>query len=469
MDIDSKIDQSQGDFFAIKISEDSMSVFLDLHPPSNDSAFPTAEIIIEKIIALGVKAKIDEMIVRKTVAIVKKTKKAILDVKVAEGKTPIKGVDGWLEYAISKDDSDKASHKDKKKVDFHKTSSIVSVEKDQTIAVIHPPVPGEDGFDVFGQVLPFEEGKPAKVDIGPNMCISEENENQVCSSIDGFIDFYEHKVSVKDTHVVGGDIDYHSGNIIGNGSVKVTGNVKNGFELKLKHNVEVGGYIGDAIIEAGENVIARGGFLGTGTGVMTAGGDIDVKFIQNQKVYCRASLNFVRECVHSEIYVRDKIIGKGQHAAIIGGFAIAGEGIEVYALGNEYGTNTTIEVGYDYEIKNILIQNRVKLNDIRKELKRIDTQIMAYTEMKRLNKREYEKLKILASRHKELSADIVAITVENRQLIKKVRLPSSSFVKVANIIYPGVKIIINRKQLLITEQLRSKTFALSDDNVVVAT
>lgn len=83
--------------------------------------------------------------------------------------------------------------------------------------------------------------------------------------------------------------------------------------------------------------------------------------------------------------------------------------------------------------------------------------------MKRLNPSDYEKLKSLADLHKKIDEEIKELNQENRNLIKKVKSKTDAVLKVRNIVYPGVKISINRKSLFIKEKITNKIFTLSED------
>ena len=161
-------------------------------------------------------------------------------------------------------------------------------------------------------------------------------------------------------------------------------------------------------------------------------------------------------------------MGKGNHASIIGGYTLAGKVVDIYSSGNEYGVNTVIEVGYDYEMKDLLIKNRKKLNDIKKEVKKMDKEIIEYSHMKRLSENMYSKLKEVAEKRKELIDEVQKISDENKEIIRAVRKPSDAYVKISNKIYSGTRIIINRKNFLVREDMFGKTFKLSENNEIIA-
>lgn len=450
------------DGFSILIAANQLSVAVNLFAPQNENGQIMFSKIKSELINAGIKTEIQDEVIKSAVVQFNNDKIPVSGIVVSVGADNQKGKDGWFELLCG----DKLNNESKGKFDG-KIDGIISLKQDDLIGAIHMPLNGKDGMDVFGKIIPAEHGKKYEISLGENVYTKEKIIISIYSSIDGFLNIKSNIISVTELLTIYEDIDYRCGNIIGYGSIKVLGNVMNGYYLNLKNNIDVGGYVGDSELVAGNNIKILGGFMGAGSGKIKAGGNIDVKFVQDQQIYCRGSLNFIREIVHSKIYVKDNITGKGNHASIIGGYTVAGKGIEIYSCGNEYGLNTIIEAGYDYEIKDILLRNRTKINELKKELKKIDKDIFGYTEMKRLNEAMYKKLKLLADRHKEIIDDMKKLNDENKELIQAVRKYSGAYVKILNTIYPGTKITINRKSFLVKEKLFSKTFQLSEDKEII--
>jgi len=448
----------------IRISDDSMFVYVDIYPSIGDNPITSLEDIVSKIEKLGVKTPIDTDLITKKLNEVKENKEKFIDVCVSKGKPAINGIDGVLENCTNKKENLKNFDFD----EFHKVNPVISVKEEQIIAKVHPPTEGENGNDVFCNTLAAKPGKEFSIKLGTNTAFSEENENEIIAKNDGFINFLESSISITDTFTVNGDIDFKSGNIVSKGSLKVRGNVKNEFTLSLTKNVEVGGYVGDALIEAGQKIKIHGGFLGKGKGILRAEEDIELKFVENQKVFTRDSLTIFKGSLNAKLYAKNSIIGKGNSSAIIGGYAIAGDNIEVYSLGNDIESETIVEVGFDYLKRNSIIDNKEKQFELRKTLELVDKNLLEYARMKRLNPKCVEKVKILANEHKRLLAEIESLKEANMKITNEIYVPTSSKISINGPIYPGVRIGINGRFLNVLEPMRAKTFTLSNDNEVIA-
>lgn len=448
----------------VKISDDSMYVYLDVYPSVGENPIPSLEDILTKINNLGVTVKIEKELISQKLQEVENEKIKVLNVCVAKGKLPVNGTNGRIENRTNK----KEQLENLDFGEFHRVNPVISVKDGDTIAIIHPPTEGEAGFNVFGkEVLPVP-GKEFLVKLGQNTKYSEENNNHIIAKIDGFLNFTDSSISITDTFTVRGDIDFKSGNIISKGSLKVLGNVNNEFTLKLTKDIEIGGYVGDATIESGQNIKIRGGFLGKGKGIIKAEGDIEIKFVENQTVYSRGSLILGKEALNAQLYVKNKIYTKGTKAVIVGGHAIAGDSVEVYSLGSSSESETIIEVGFDYRKRNSILNNKEAQIKLRQNLEEVDKKILEFAQMKRLNDQFREKVKILADEHKRLIAEIENLKVVNLKITNEIYVPTSSKISIGGPIYPGVKIGINGRFFIVNEPMRSKSFFLSNDNEVIA-
>ena len=98
----------------------------------------------------------------------------------------------------------------------------------------------------------------------------------------------------------------------------------------------------------------------------------------------------------------------------------------------------------------------------------MDKNILELALMKRRNAQCTEKVKILAAEHKRIAAEIENIKAENLKMTNENYTPTDSKVSVNGNIYPGVKIGINGRFMIVKNLLRAKTFVLSPENEVIA-
>ncbi len=452
--------------FKLRVSEDKVSLFLDLFPPSENEIQPNLEDILNEISNIGNIVNIDKEVISSSLNVVSQNRTPFTDIIISMGDLPVDGKDGWLEVVAKKEQQELNKKTDN--IFANNDNSYLSIGKDHLIAIIHPPIEGYDGVDIFNNTIKHAKAKDIKIKLTSNIYAKEDDQNQILSKVDGFLEIYQNTIYVKEVLDIKGNIDVNTGNIKAYGSLVVYGNVVNDMKLNLSQNLDVNGYVGDAEIEVGKNTVIKGGFLGSGKGTIKAGGNIQLKFIENQKVYSRGTLSISKEAINSELYVRDKIISDGAQVTIIGGYAIASESIELYSAGNEYSTNTTLEVGIDYVKKFYLRDSIVKLGTLKKEIEFVDKEIIEISSTRRKSQSMCDRIKLLANRHTEINNEMELLKEKRNQLLGEINKPTSSKIVIKNVIHPGVNLIINGKQRLITEKLSSKTFVLSKDGDIVS-
>lgn len=262
---------------------------------------------------------------------------------IAEGMRPIQGQDGWIEYSHAKHPPPQ-EEKEAKKVDFHELGWINNVSKSEIVAEVHPAEPGVPGTSVTGEKVDPQSvttpsiklGKGVSLDPGyPDRVIALEDGNAVLDA-DGTL-------HVETTITISGDVDYSTGNIDFVGSVIITGDVKSDFTVKAKKSIEIHGNVEDATIEAGGDVVVRNGFIGTGKGVLQAGGKATVHHVLNQKVTAGSEVIVVREAVCAKIVAGNRITAPT--AVFVGCVLEAGNEIEVLNLGNGEEGQSRARVG----------------------------------------------------------------------------------------------------------------------------
>lgn len=262
-------------------------------------------------------------------------------VLVAKGVPAVAGDDAKIEYYF-RGGSQKAGQPlemSDGRVDFRELGYIENVTKGQVLATKTPPTLGLPGQNVLGEELPARNGKDTPLRAGTNAMLSED-ELSVIALIDGQPKQDGSRISVQPIIVVAGDVDFSTGNINFQGSVKINGNVLPGFIIKATQDIEVGGVMEGATVEAGGKVSVKGGVRQHS--VITAHGDVTVRFVDSESsITTRANLMVVESAMHSTLTAGLAIkVGK----KLIGGTAQAGEYVSGEHIGAPGGTHTVIDV-----------------------------------------------------------------------------------------------------------------------------
>ncbi len=455
-------------FVTISVSDDKMNVFADFYPPAKGGENLTPNIIYEEFKRKLITLNPDLRKVGKIINDLKNHTQPVKGILIANGTKPVKGKEAWVEYLINVKVDKSPGVTEDGRVDFYNLHVITSVTKDQKLAIYYPPIPGKHGVDVFGKIIPPPAIGKGLSPGGKNTYFSPDDKNTILARIDGYLKISKGVLSVSDKYEVNGDIDFNTGNIISKGSIHIKGNVKSGFKLKLSKDIFIGGYVKNAKIIAGGNVIVNGGFSGDEEGVISAEGDVTLKYIRNQTVYSRNNIIINKEAIDAHLYARKGIISSGK-ALIIGGTTIAGELVKVHILGHEYGTPTRIQVGYDYltleEITNLT--ETIKKMEI--ELYQNELQIKKYSKITNLSEGGKNIFRSILIKYKKLKSDFNTLRARKDELEQSLKNTADAKVTVTGIAYPGVEIIINKVKFTVSQIIKKKTFTLSpkEDKIII--
>src|SRR6056297_2419159 len=137
-------------------------------------------------------------------------------------------------------------------MDFHSKNLINNVLRGEKIVTKVEPSEGEAGKDVFGREIEPPTPKEAKLPRAKN---TVRKNNSVYAAKDGQIVREGKKISIDPIYQVRGDVDLEEGNIDFVGSVKITGDVREGFKIKASGDIEVGGNVGASDLESGGSVL----------------------------------------------------------------------------------------------------------------------------------------------------------------------------------------------------------------------
>ena len=181
--------------------------------------------------------------------------KGIKTVKIAEGKKQIDGVDDIIKinYESSKKDID-----ENEKIDFRNLNSINNVDKGQVIGEFIEGKDGEDGKDVFQNIILHKKRRKRKIETLRGCYIKD---NKVISSVKGRPHYNNGTFYVDEILQSDSDVDMKSGNLNFIGGIEVLGDVKPGMEVNAGGDVIIGGTIDSAKITSKGNVLIRGSVL----------------------------------------------------------------------------------------------------------------------------------------------------------------------------------------------------------------
>ncbi|MEE4242858.1 MAG: FapA family protein, partial [Desulfopila sp.] len=196
----------------VKVSHNKMQAFLVIHPILADLPSLQHENLSELIEEAGVTFGIDENAVSKAQKLIDESFNDFIDIAFAQGIFPGEGQDASLCFEL--EIGPLAGHLLKDgTIDFRDRKIMVGVAKDQHIATKIPALPGQEGYNVFGEVIESKSGKDIQVKVqGEAQFIPEEN--RVVATADGAMSVVnQNTISVAAKSTISGDVTYTTGNI----------------------------------------------------------------------------------------------------------------------------------------------------------------------------------------------------------------------------------------------------------------
>lgn len=227
------------------------------------------------------------------------------------------------------------------RVDFYNSKEYICVATGQHVANIIPPVEGEPGADVTGRPLQPRTGKPIELRI--DKTLSVDDAGRIVSQEDGVLDLTPLELRVIRLLHVRNHVDFNTGNIDFQGSVRVNQDVRDRFVLKASEDVMVHGLVEAATIVTGRNFVCPRGMAARDRGELHVGGDAEVGYLNNVRGQVGGNLAVRRELINCELLVGGDLIGP--QCAVIGGELAVTGSIRVGTLGAKGGPRTTLILG----------------------------------------------------------------------------------------------------------------------------
>jgi len=389
-------------------------------------------------------------------------------VTIAEGKSPVNGIDGKIAYNFDINRELKPKYLEDGSVDYKQLNLINNVKQGDLLAQIFRPTNGTPGMDIYGNTTPAKRGR--EVNIRPGKNVEVDNEGLKFSAAkDGQVYISENKLNVSEVFEVSGDVDTSTGNISFNGTVAVRGNVKSGFTVEATGDIHINGVVEAATLKSKGNIVLSRGIQGNNQAYIETDGNLVAKYIENAQIKCGGDIH--ADCIlHSEVVAKGKIVLAGKKSLVVGGDIKVGEELRARIIGSHMGTNTRIEVGIDPDDKARYDELRNELMEIERNSENLKKTIDLLGRMAKTSQIPKSKEEILVKSLKTyqfLKDKHQNLTNQFQQLEAKIQSLSNGKVHASGTIYPGVKIIILNSTRFINDELAFCTLYKKDGDVVI--
>ncbi len=453
--------------FTINIASDEMTAHLKVEPikKSGEGAINVEE-ITEVLNSQGIVAGINTEQLEKFLSeeLVSKV------IEAAKGTPPEKGKDAAFELLFENAGSKAPVLGDDGFIDYKNLNLINNATQGQPLAKKIPPTQGKPGITVTGKKIDGILGKDKALPKGKNTDVSPDNPDLLIAVKDGSITYTSNLISIDDTFKVNSDVDTATGNLDFVGSIVIAGMVHAGFSIKAAGNIEIGKNIEDAEINCGGSLVANGGFVGSGKGVIKAGEDVFLKYVENQTVFAGHDVNIGGSAMNANITANNAVVVTGNKAVIVGGKVTAANLIEAGVLGSDLGTSTTVRVGYNKQLIKEYREIETEMERLKADGEKIHKAMYTLVRLEidnKLNAAQKVALAQLKEQQVVIPAQLEKLELRKTEIITKLNENKKAKIVANRTVYPGTTICIGMLKREINKVINGCTFGISHDQIVI--
>src|ERR1035437_8711661 len=471
------INSKDGQVF-VKVNPEEMSAMLTVVPPQGGGREISIEDAKNAMTVNGIVFGIKENVIA---ALVKKSHEAkndptillesIEDI-VADGIAMVNGEDAKLELLFSTEGKEEGAPVDVEvAMDYKNVKSIQNVKKGEALARKNSPTNGINGMTVTGKELKAQPGNDVKFIFGKGVEPAVGNPELYVAANDGQVVFKNNKIEVLEIYEIQGDVNLKVGNIDFVGSVIVHGSVGE-FTIKAGEDVMIDDVADSATIICGGKLTVKGGIVKS---KVVAGGEVSAKYIRNSNIETEKSILVNEAAMHSTLISGDKIIVMGAKGLLVGGTIAAAHEVSAKEIGAKMATPTEISIGETPRMREEMTKAVAELKNIEEQLDKTKKGIIFLKDLsaKMGGQLPEDKRDLMA----KLTRTQFKLMTEQKKWeetknkldgkAKEMQTTKRGKVNCMGIVYTGVKIIINKVQRTITDELKYCTFVDKNGEIQV--
>lgn len=448
----------------VRISYDEMEAYLRLPMPSSlEDGYDLSE-VLEELKVNGVKFGVDETKVSAMI-----TEKCYeCECLVAKGIDVVDGVDAYFDFHFNTTLDKTPSRREDGSVDYWSIHSVELVEEGQPIATYHEPVMGTNGMSVKGKIIYAKKGRPLPPLTGKGFERSSDNIHYT-SLMDGKIEMRNNRILISNVHEVQGDVGFKTGNIDFRGDVIIHGNVPTGAIVKATGSITIDGNVEAALIDAGKDIIIRGGVLGGEKGSIKSKGNINAKFLEYVTVKAEGAI-YTDAAINCILKTNDKLYLQGKHASVVGGVTYAATGVDASSIGNDYGVKTEVYVGVNRDLKREITYHENCLKEAQDMLDKINVGLKQLEDLKKEGKdvdpQNVNRASLLRTKIVK-QADVATHTQHLNKLNEIVESAYGATIQVMRHAHAGAVVGINDAVHTILEEQESVSYIEKDGRILM--
>ena len=444
----------------VEVSRDKMRASVKFDT-KNGAKLPTVPMVMEALKEKGIVYGIDEEAIEAGV-------KGYSIFLAAEGDPAIPGENAYIDRKFNLGVKGRPVMDEYDRVDYKNLNLFVLVKANDTLAIRIPQTKGTPGKDVYGDIVPAQNGRPIPMPNGKNTIVL--GENQLIAAIAGQIVDTGTKISVDPKLVIKSSVGVKTGNIEFDGGVTITGDVKQGFSVKATGDIEIKGSVNGGEVE-GRNIIISGGVTGANRCKVKAELDVRVAFAENAVIEAGKDIYIADVALHSTLRAGKRIVVEGKHGQIMGGLAVCGEEVQAKVIGNDTYIVTRVSVGVDPNLQREYHNVCKSYKEGKKKLLHITQTLntLSKIDMSKIPQERLNQLNALTRSQFPIAGQLKRDEKRILELEALLGDMKHGRVRVDDVLYPGVRLSINSVVKSIQEEYKHCTMLLEDGQIVLGT
>lgn len=348
-------------------------------------------------------------------------------------------------------------------VDYRKRLANRSATEGQPLAKTLPPLPGENGYNVFGEILRPPPPAPLKIRCGANV-IFNSAENLFTATASGRISLKNDTLSVDEILVVEANVDLSTGDINHPGVLIVNKDIRSGATVTAGGDLEVHGFIEDAHISVGGNLFVKAAISQSHLDVK---GEVHANLVENSTIHAQGDIYIAREIMQSEVLTRGAVISPG--ARVVGGKLQALRGIEVAELGSNACVRTEVVCGEDYTLEERAQAAEAEIKLEQETLRKIAERVTPLRNKgKDLPPKAREALTLLLDEEGKLDRNIHSIEDDIERMRKEVRGIARTDIRLKRALHTETRLRMRGVTFCVPKNLSGATFiGLSQKGIMI--
>jgi len=456
--------------FELEITADKLRLLLTLVPPEGGRPI-TAEEIAAAAASIGVVALLDVAAIGVALEVGSCESR-----EIAHGVAPVQGEPARFESLVQQPRPAQVENEDDR-VDLRDLGSLLLVNPGTALMRRTVARSGKDGMDVLGKSIPADP--VVDTPFAPELTgvATDPNDPLLLIAVIAGSPRVLHNGVIVSPVVDVEAVDLHSGNVNFDGSLRVSGDIRTGMSVRVTGDVVVQGTIEAANVQAGGDVIVKGGIIGRAETAhggapseiasVRSKGSVHARFIQNAVVEADVEVIVESGIRQSDVSAGERVAvgtptGQG---SISGGRTRALQSVNTATLGAPAGTATVVQVGlnpFADEQKAELEVRRRKVLEEQAKLQQLAAFFAKHPERATGDIRE----KARATMYK-INRDLFELDAEIARVAEQMKPSEQAVIAVGRRIHGGVTLQVGHKVLKVMEDKTGGQVRVVDDRIAV--